>query len=87
MALRPEDLSEEEMLAAEARFPELAAKAGRKAYAQALAETGSVVVASGDRLVTRYADGSERLIQMLPPDLRVKRGAVLKRANLEAGTS
>lgn len=81
MGLRPEDLSEEEMLAAEARFPELAAKSGRKAYEQALAATGSVVVASGDRLVTRFADGRERLIKSLPPDLRVTRGAVLVRVH------
>ena len=85
MALRPQDLSEEEMLAAEARFPKLAATAGRKAYEQALAETGSVVVASGDWLVRRFSDGRERLITMLPPDLRVKRGAVLKRTERDAG--
>ncbi|WP_431052844.1 hypothetical protein [Roseateles sp. L2-2] len=79
MVLKPEDLTEEEMLAAEARFPELAAKAGRKAYERALAEMGSVVVASGDWLVRRFADGSETLIKRLPPDLKVKRGVALTR--------
>jgi len=42
MALRPEDLSEEEMLAAEARFPELAARPKSEARSSAQAcQSGS----------------------------------------------
>ena len=85
MARRPEDLTESAMRAAERRFPELAAKAGRAAYKQAMAETGSVVVAtSKGQLVERKADGSVTVIKALPPDKRVKVGVVLKRVKQEA---
>lgn len=52
MALRPEDLSEEEMLAAEALILELAARA----YTQAMAASGSVVMAMDGRLIQQFAD-------------------------------
>ncbi|WP_377155277.1 hypothetical protein ACFJIX_24660 [Roseateles sp. UC29_93] len=85
MARRPEDLSESAMRAAERRFPELAAKAGRAAYKQSLAETGAVVVAnSKNQLVKRRADGTTTVIKNLPPDKRVKVGLVLKRVKQEA---
>lgn len=85
MALRPKDLSEEEMLAAEALIPELAAKAGRRAYEQTLANTGSVVVVNRKgQMVKRSADGTTTVIKTLPPDKRVKVGLVLKRVNREA---
>ena len=85
MARRPEDLHEAAMRAAERRFPELAAKAGREAYRQALAQTGAVVVAnSKGQLVKRSADGTTTVIKALPPDKRVKVGLVLKRVKRKA---
>ena len=85
MARRPEDLTEAAMRAAERRFPELAAKAGREAYRQALAQTGAVVVAnSKGQLVKRSADGTMTVIKALPPDKRVKVGLVLKRVKRKA---
>ena len=85
MARRPEDLTEAAMRAAERRFPELAAKAGREAYRQALAQTGAVVVAnSKGQLVKRSADGTTTVIKALPPDQRVKVGLVLKRVKRKA---
>ncbi|WP_343637125.1 hypothetical protein [Roseateles sp.] len=85
MSRRPEDLTESAMRAAERRFPELAAKAGREAYRQALAETGAVMVAtSKGQLVQRKADGTTTVLKTLPPDKRVKVGVVLQRVKRKA---
>jgi len=78
-------LTEAAMQAAERRIPELAAKAGRAAYKQALARTGAVVVkTSKGVLVERRADGSSTVIKALPSGKRVKVGVVLKRVTQEA---
>jgi protein PhnA len=77
-------LTEAAMLAAERRFPELAAKSGRAAYKLALAKTGGVVVKTAKgALVERKADGTTTVIKSLRPGKRVKVGLVLKRANSE----
>jgi protein PhnA len=74
------------MRAAERRIPELAAKAGRAAYTEALARTGAVVVmTSKGELVRREADGTSTVIKTLRPGKRVKVGLVLKRAKQEVG--
>ena len=77
-------ISEDRMLDAEARFPELAARAGRAAHERALKNNGRVVMkkagrASGSQLVELRADGSEHVIKTLPADTPVQPGLVLKR--------
>lgn len=77
-------ISEEHMLDAEARFPELAARAGRAAHERALKVVGRVVMkrvgqSSINELVELSADGSVRVIKSLPGDTPVKIGLVLKR--------
>jgi hypothetical protein len=80
MSRRAPALTEAAMLAAERRFPELAAKAGRAAYRSALARTGAVVVMThDDRLVERRTDGTFTVIKSLPSSKRVKLGVILKR--------
>jgi len=77
-------ISEDRMLDAEARFPELAARAGRAAHEKALKATGRVVMkkagrSSTSQLVEVHADGSVRVIKPLPSDTPVQPGLVLKR--------
>lgn len=84
MSRRSPTLTEAAMLAAERRFPELAAKSGRAAYKQALAKTGAVLVkTSKGMLVERKVDGTSTVIKALRPAKRVKVGLVLKRAKQE----
>lgn len=68
------------MLAAEARIPALAAKAGRAAHRRALQETGAVVMksAEGD-LVEMKEDGTVRILKPLPAGTPVRVGQVLRR--------
>lgn len=81
MSRRNVKITEASMLAAERRFPQLAAKSGHAAYKAALAETGAVVVkTSKGTLVERKADGTSIVIKTLRPGKRVKAGVVLKRA-------
>lgn len=78
MKRRPQ-LSEASMLAAEARFPELAARAGRAAHQRALTQTGWVVTAVNDQIIEAKRDGSVRVIGDLPPATPVQKGMVLRR--------
>ena len=80
-------ISERAMQTAELRIPELAAKAGYRAYEAALSSTGAVVVKnSRGQVVERRADGSSMVIKELSLGKRVKVGAVLKRAKQVAVT-
>jgi protein PhnA len=72
-------LSEASMVEAEARIPELAAKAGRAAHDRALKSRGVVVKADKGQLVEARSDGTIRVIKPLPAPVRVKAGAVLTR--------
>jgi len=78
MKRRPE-LSEESLLAAEARFPELAARAGRAAHERALVQTGWVVKAVNGQIIETTRDGAVRVIGNLPPPTPVQKGLVLRR--------
>lgn len=79
---RPKPLSEASMLSAEARIPELAAQAGRKA--RALATAGRVLMKAADgKLVERHASGQVVVIKQLPAGMTVRVGSVLKRARNE----
>jgi protein PhnA len=82
----PHQLSEEEMVAAEKLFPELAAKAGQAAYEEALEKAGAVMVADEDDfLVLRFRDGGSRVIRKLPEGKRVEVGMVLRRLEAPLG--
>jgi hypothetical protein len=73
-------LTEQGMLRAERRIPELAAKAGFDAYRMALRKTGGVTVkTSTGQVVERKRDGSVTVIMSLPIGKRVKPGTILKR--------
>lgn len=68
------------MRIAERRIPQLAAKAGHRAYWAALKSTGAVMVkTSKGQVVERKRDGSVTVIKALPMGKRVKPGTVLKR--------
>ena len=72
-------MSEARMLKAEARIPELAARAGKAAHARALKVRGSVVMAEKGLLVRVHSNGDRQVLGELPPALEVKPGQVLKR--------
>lgn len=78
---RPPLLNEASMLSAEARIPELAARAGRAAHARAMATMGRVVMKSADgRLVERQSTGEVVVIKELRKVTHTTVGTVLKRA-------
>ncbi|NML17923.1 hypothetical protein HHL10_23410 [Azohydromonas sp. G-1-1-14] len=72
-------MSEAAMQDAEARFPELAAQAGRAAHQRALQRLGKVVKAQDGQLVEARADGTVQVLHALPVATAVQRGMVLKR--------
>jgi hypothetical protein len=72
-------LSEAAMQDAEARFPELAAQAGRAAHQRALQRLGKVVKVQDGQLVEARADGTVQVLRVLPAATVVQRGMVLKR--------
>lgn len=72
-------LDETAMQALEARIPELAETAVRRAYYQALSTDGKVVEAIDGRLVETTADGQQRLIRTLKAPLLVQAGLRLSR--------
>lgn len=68
------------MQAAESRIPELAAKAGYRAYRTTLKETGGVTVkTSTGEVVVRSPDGAYTVIMNLPRGKRVTPGTILRR--------
>ena len=76
----PCELSEEEMVAAEERFPELAAKAGQAAYEEAIEKTGAVMVVDEDNfLVMRFRDGRSRVIRRMEDEVQVRPSSTLYR--------
>lgn len=72
-------LTEAKMRAAEARIPELAAEAGRAAHQRALSQAGKVVKVANGAVIEQHADGSSRVIELLPPATKVRKGLVLVR--------
>ncbi|MDA8454360.1 hypothetical protein M4R22_06285 [Acidovorax sp. GBBC 3334] len=73
---RTPPLSEASMLAAEARIPELAAEAGRRAHERALRQPGAVILTALDgQLVEQRADGGIRVLKQLPSSTPVREGA------------
>lgn len=67
-------LSEQSMQAMEAKIPELASAAVKRAYYQALTHSGKVLEAVNGQLVETSVDGSTRFIRQLPPSIKVMPG-------------
>jgi hypothetical protein len=72
-------MDEMEMRRAEARIPELAAKAGRAAHERALKVRGSVMVVVGADLVEKDASGDFKFIRRIGDPVKVIPGQVLHR--------
>jgi hypothetical protein len=75
-------MTEKSMLAMEARIPELASSAVRRAYYQALTTSGSVVEAVNGQLVETSADGAQRVIRDLQKPIAVTPGTKRQRARI-----
>ena len=67
-------LSEEAMQCMEARIPELAGHAVRRAYLQALTTSGKVVEARNGQLVETTVDGTVRVIRSIAKPVAVMPG-------------
>lgn len=78
---QPYSLDETAMQALEARIPELAETAVRRAYYQALSTDGKVIEAVDGQLVETSADGRQRVIRTLKTPLPVQPGLRLSRRN------
>lgn len=75
-------LSERSMQVMEARIPELAGNAVRRAYYQALTTSGKVVEAVNGKLVETSADGGQRVIRNLPAPMAVVPGSKRVRGHI-----
>jgi hypothetical protein len=67
-------LDEQAMLAAEARIPELATQAVRRAYVRALSTSGRVLEAINGQLVETYGNGRRRVVRSLPAPVPIAVG-------------
>ena len=72
-------LDESAMQSLEARIPELAEIAVRRAYYQALTSSGKVLEAIDGELVETSISGERRVVGILPPPIPVQRGLKLSR--------
>lgn len=72
-AMNPTRMSEESMQRMEARIPELAGNALRRAYLQALTTSGKVIEARKGQLIETTAEGAVRVIRNIakPTEVRV----------------
>ena len=68
-------MSEESMQHMEARIPELAGSAVKRAYLQALTISGKVVEARNGQLIETTSEGSVRVIRSIAKPVAVKIGA------------
>lgn len=76
----PSRLTEESMQLMEARIPELAGNAVKRAYYQALTVSGKVLEARDGQLVETTAEGQSRVIRNLSKPVAVKSGTKRIRA-------
>lgn len=72
--MNPVRMTEESMLRMEARIPELAASAVRRAYWQALTTSGKVIEARSGQLVETTAEGAVRVIRNIAQPTPVRIG-------------
>ena len=71
----PSRMSEESMQRMEARIPELAGSAVRRAYLQALTTSGKVIEARDGQLIETTAEGVVRVIRTIAKPVAVTMGA------------
>ena len=76
----PSPMSEESMQRMEARIPELAGSAVKRAYLQALTTSGKVIEARGGQLIETTAEGTVRVIRSIAKPVAVTMGAKRVRA-------
>ena len=76
----PSQMSEESMQRMEARIPELAGSAVKRAYLQALTTSGKVIEARGGQLIETTAEGTVRVIRSIAKPVAVTMGAKRVRA-------
>lgn len=74
-------LSETSMQAMEAKIPELAGAAVKRAYYQALSQSGKVLEAIDGQLVETSVEGETRVIRALPAPIKAAVGMKLIRRN------
>ena len=73
-------LSEESMQRMEARIPELAGSAVKRAYLQALTTSGKVIEARNGQLIETTAEGTVRVIRSIDKPVAVTMGTKRVRA-------
>lgn len=76
----PIPMSEESMQRMEARIPELAGSAVRRAYLQALTTSGKVIEARKGQLIETSAEGTVRVIRNIAQPTQVRLGEKRVRA-------
>ena len=76
----PSQRSEESMQRMEARIPELAGSAVKRAYLQALTTSGKVIEARNGQLIETTAEGTVRVIRSIAKPVAVTMGAKRVRA-------
>ena len=76
----PSQMSEESMQRMEARIPELAGGAVKRAYLQALTTSGKVIEARGGKLIEITAEGQVRVIRSIDKPVAVTMGTKRVRA-------
>ncbi|WP_027475231.1 hypothetical protein [Curvibacter gracilis] len=76
----PSSMSEESMQRMEARIPELAGSAVKRAYLQALTISGKVIEARNGQLIETTAEGTVRVIRSIAKPVAVTMGTKRVRA-------
>ena len=76
----PSQMSEESMQRMEARIPELAGSAVKRAYLQALTTSWKVIEARNGQLIETTAEGTVRVIRSIAKPVAVTMGAKRVRA-------
>lgn len=76
----PSPMSEESMQRMEARIPELAGSAVKRAYLQALTISGKVIEARNGQLIETTAEGTMRVIRSIAKPVAVTMGTKRVRA-------
>ena len=76
----PSPMSEESMQRMEARIPELAGSAVKRAYLQALTISGKVIEARNSQLIETTAEGTVRVIRSIAKPVAVTMGTKRVRA-------
>lgn len=76
----PFRMSEESMRRMEARIPDLAGTAVKRAYLQALTSTGKVLEARNGQLIETTAEGAVRVVRSIAKPISITMGTKRTRA-------